>query len=81
MAEQLSRSGDPWWARVGGLGVQGRAMLLALAALFIVLAISSVIYGLWDPRFLVGALFLASAFLCWRTIRWVDRHATWSDRL
>jgi hypothetical protein len=47
-------------------------------ALSLALAAGCVIYGFRDRRFFYGAGFLISALMYWLSIRWVDRHGSWT---
>jgi hypothetical protein len=59
-------------------GVPGRAGLWAFVALSGALALVCVVGGFWDGRFFAGVAFLLSALMYWLSIRWIDRHGSWT---
>ena len=78
MAKRVPRSDYPWWVKLSMWGVPGRAGLWAFVALSVAAAVGCVVYGFWDQRFFFGVGFLLSALMYWLSIRWVDRHGSWS---
>ena len=68
----------PWWVKASLWGVPGRAGLWAFVVICLALAAGSAIYGFWDRRFLFGIGFLFSALMYWLSIRWIDRHGSWT---
>lgn len=79
MAKRVPRSGYPWWVKLSMWGVPGRAGLWAFVALSVAAAVACVVYGFWkNPRFILGALLLFAALMYWLSIRWVDKHGSWS---
>jgi hypothetical protein len=80
MAGPVPRFEYPWWVKLSLLGVPGRKGLWSFVLLSLVASVASVIYGFHDPRFFyVAGLFVCSAVLYWSSIRWVDRHGSWSS--
>ena len=76
---QITRRDYPWWVKVSLWGVPGRAGLWRFVAFSIASAGACVIYGFWDPRFFFGMGFLFSALMYWLSIRWIDRHGSWTE--
>jgi hypothetical protein len=73
----------PWWVRITMLGSSSRRALRFWSGMYLVSAVASVLYGIWfedDLTFglLFAALFFLLALAHWLTIRWIDRHGTWS---
>lgn len=80
-AGPLRRRDYPWWVRVSMWGVPGRAGLWVFVGLSLAVAAGCVVYGFWDRRFFVlSGGGLLSALLYWLSIRWVDRHGSWSAK-
>jgi hypothetical protein len=71
------RSEHPLWVRLGLWGLPNRAAAWAFVWISLASAAACIVYGLWNPRFLVGSLFVLAAIMYWLTIRWVDRNGTW----
>jgi hypothetical protein len=78
MAGPVPRASYPWWVKLSMWGVPGRAGLWAFVALSVALAGGCVVYGFWEKRFFLGIGFLLSALMYWLSIRWVDRHGSWT---
>lgn len=79
MADRVARADYPWWVKVSLWGAPGRAGQWVFVALSIASAVGCVIYGFWNRPFFLGVLFLFSALMYWLTIRWIDRHGSWSN--
>lgn len=77
MSSKVPRAEYPLWVKIGMWGVPGRTGLWAFVALSVALALGCVVYGFWNPRYFVGALFLVAALMYWLTIRWVDGYGSW----
>lgn len=74
-----SRSGWPWWVRFGAFGISGRRGLWAFFILSLASAVGFFGYGFWDARsFAVAVASLWSALMYWLTLRWIDRHGSWT---
>lgn len=80
MNRPVPKSHYPWWVKVSLWGLPGRAWVWAFVWLSVALAVGCVGYALAapDPRFLGGAGFLFAALMYWLSIRWVDRHGSWT---
>lgn len=72
-----TRKEYPFWVKMGLWGVPGRAGMWGFVWLSVVCAVACGVYGLWDPRFFFGLLFLVSGLMYWLTIRWVDKNGVW----
>ena len=68
----------PWWVKVSMWGVPGRSGLWMFVLLSLALAGGGAGYGFWDRRCFASLGFLFSALMYWLSIRWVDRHGSWS---
>jgi signal peptidase I len=80
MAERKRREEYPYWVKLGLWGLRGRTSVWVFVWLSVGCAIASCVYGYWDRRFpLVGVGFFCAAVMYWLTIRWVDRHGSWSS--
>lgn len=79
MVEQVGRSSGPWWVRFGRWGTSGRAALWMWFAVSVALAVGCVAAGfVLGGRWFLGATFLLPAAWYWLTVRWVDRHGSWT---
>lgn len=84
MNRKLPAREYPWWVRFMMLGSASRRALRFWSVLYVVTAIASVLYGIAfedDLTFglLFAVLFLFLAMAHWLTVRWVDRHGSWSS--
>ncbi len=70
----------PWWVRFILWGLVTRSSVWACAWLCLVLALVSVAYAAMtgDRRWLIGGILVFGAIGYCLSIRWVDRHGSWS---
>ena len=76
---RIPRNEYPWWVKLSIWGVPGRAGLWAFVAVSVALAAVSGVFGFWDRQCFFGIAFLLAALPYWSSIRWIDRHGTWSE--
>lgn len=74
----VDRGRWPWIVRVGLWGLPTRGTAWACFWLSIIISVACVGYGFADPRFFSGGALVFAALGYYLSIRWVDRHATWS---
>ena len=70
----------PWWVKLSLWGLPNRAAVWAFVWLSVALAVLCVGYAVAAPdwRFFGGVGFLLSALMYWLSVRWVDRHGSWT---
>jgi len=70
----------PMMVRVGLWGLPNRQAACFFIFLALVCAAACVAYGLVDPRWFAGGLFVFAALWYYLAIRWVDQHDGWSTK-
>ncbi len=80
MSHGVEKKARPFWVRVGLWGLSTRKSAWVFVWLSLGIAIVSVAYAAVsaDRRFLVGASLVVAALWYYASIRWVDRHGSWS---
>ncbi|MDQ5824277.1 MAG: hypothetical protein M3441_08695 [Chloroflexota bacterium] len=78
----VDRSTWPPMVRLGLMGLRSRGAAWAFFWLSIVVAAGGIAFGLVNPDFFiggifVGGIFLVAALLYYLAIRWVDQHSRW----
>jgi hypothetical protein len=74
----------PWWVRFMLLEASSRRALKFWGGMYLVAAAASALFGVLfedDPTFglIFAVVFVLLAVVHWLTIRWVDRHGSWSS--
>ena len=75
----VDRSKWPVMVQLGLWGLPSRWAAWGFFDLSVAVAVSCIAYGLVEPLFFVGGLLLFAALWYYLSIRWVDRHGTWSE--
>lgn len=86
MDQRVPRDQYPWWVKVSLMGAGSRSAQWIFVWLSLLAAVGSIAYGLVVSRSTLGVIiavvggvgFVISAAMYWLTIRWIDRHGTWS---
>jgi hypothetical protein len=79
MEQRVSPKEYPWWVKLSLLGVPGgRAGQWACVAVSLLLAAGAVYLSQSDARARPFTLVAIAALPYWLSIRWVDRHGSWS---
>jgi hypothetical protein len=86
MHDPVPRERYPWWVKFSLIGVSGRGGQWIFVWLSLASAVACIAYGLLNldrtlgtfVLFIGGIGFPLAAAMYWLTIRWIDRHGTWS---
>jgi hypothetical protein len=78
--KSAGRNERPLWVKIGLWGLHTRVAAWVFVWLSLALAMASVTYAAMtgDRRFLVGGILVVAALWYYGSIRWVDRHGSWS---
>jgi hypothetical protein len=68
----------PWPVRLSLWGLPGRPSAWVCCWLCIAIAALCVLYGFIESRFYIGGIMAFGALPYYYSIRWVDRHSSWS---
>jgi signal peptidase I len=80
MEDGKRRADYPLWVKVGLWGLPNRSSVWAFAWLSAACGAACCAYGIRDGRFLLlGVAGFAAALTYGLTVRWVDRHGSWSS--
>jgi hypothetical protein len=78
MRMSADRSKWPMLVRFGLWGLPSRAAAWAFFWLSLAVAAGCVAYGFVGPRAFIGGVMVVAALAYYLSIRWVDRHSSWS---
>jgi hypothetical protein len=74
----VPRPPRPFWVKVGLWGVPGRRAAWGFFWVCIAFAAFSGMRGFRDARWFLGTPVVLAAFWYWASIRWTDRHGSWT---
>jgi hypothetical protein len=74
----VDRGTWPLMVRIGLWGLPSRGAAWCFFWLSVALGGACIAYGLVDRRFFVGGFLVFAALWYYLSIRWVDRHSSWS---
>ena len=74
----IDRGRWPVMVRLGLWGIPGRGVAWSFVVLCLTIAAAGIAYGFVNPLGFVGGLMLFAALWYYLSIRWVDRHSSWS---
>jgi hypothetical protein len=77
MESRVPRSKYPIWVKLSMWGVPGRRGLWTFVVFSLACGLASVVYGLWDTRYMLGGILAFAAIPYWLSIQWVDNHGSW----
>jgi len=64
--------------RLGLWGIPGRGAAWSFVVLSLAIAAGGITYGFVNPLGFIGGLMVFAALWYYLSIRWVDRHGSWS---